>query len=348
MKVKQTQTDVMDVLEALNHISKGRMVMDWNEISSGSNPYVVMKTSNIPGKSIIEIPGLIFGDKHKQVARIGVGMTLTESMIELASAMNLDLIIVHHPVADAANSGGVPFADYLPLYGLALIEMHEAFHGLHPGLTLLHGHRKVKTDIAFGGIPGNILHKGIAMEGVQTVADILDRIELCIGRDIDFDILEAERAIRGEPTLQEATLSNPTKLHSGTLSSPVKHILHFFPHTGFSLEHLKTALLMYPETDTIIVSISRVREDHEFVKLARERGLNFIVGNPHSVEITENGLPMAYALEMLLPEVEIFLLRERVTAVALQDVGHAKMVEYGREMAETHLVSKSARTAQIN
>jgi hypothetical protein len=348
MKVKRLKTEVNDVLEALNKISKGRMVMNWNEISSGSNPYVVMKSSNIPGKSIIEIPGLIFGDKHKPVKRIGVGMTLTESVIELASAMNLDLIIVHHPVADAASSGGVPFSDYLPLYGLALIEMHEAFHGLHPGLTLLHGHHKLITDISFGGIPGNVLHKGIAVEGVKTVGDILTRIELCLGRDIDFDILEAERAIRGEKTLQEATLSNPSKLYSGTLSSPVKHILHFFPHTGFSLEHLKSALLMYPETDTIIVSISRVREDHEFVKLAKERRLNFIVGNTHSVEIIENGLPMAYALEILLPDVEIFLLRERITAVPLQDVGHAKMVEYGREMAEMHLVSKSSHTAQIN
>jgi hypothetical protein len=348
MGIKQNHTDVMDVLGALNHISKGRMVMDWNEITSGSNPYVVMKTSNIPGKNVMEIPGIIFGDKHKRVARIGVGMTLTESMIELASGMNLDLIIVHHPVADAANSGGVPFADYLPLYGLALIEMHEAFHGLHPGLTLLHGHRKLKTDIAFGGVPGNILHKGIALEEVETVGDILTRIELSIGRDIDLNILEAERMIRGEPKLQEATIANPTKLYSGTLSSPVKHILHFFPHTGFSLDHLNIALQLYPETDTIIVSISRVREDHEFVKLARERGLNFIVGNPHSVEITENGLPLAYALEMLLPEVEIFLLRERVTAVALVDIGHHKMVEYGREMAETHLVSKSAISAHSN
>jgi hypothetical protein len=52
MKVKRLKTEVNDVLEALNKISKGRMVMNWNEISSGSNPYVVMKSSNIPGKII--------------------------------------------------------------------------------------------------------------------------------------------------------------------------------------------------------------------------------------------------------------------------------------------------------
>jgi hypothetical protein len=168
-----------------------------------------------------------------------------------------------------------------------------------------------------------------------------------MGREIDAGLLEAERAIRGEPGLLEATLANPVMLLSGTRDQPVKHILHFFPHTGFSMDHLETALRMYPETDTIIASISRVREDHPFVGFARERGLNFIVGNPHSVEIMENGLPLAYALEMLLPGVEIYLMRERITAVALGEIGHAGMVAYGRNMAETHLVSKLNRAVQI-
>ncbi|MCI3923039.1 Nif3-like dinuclear metal center hexameric protein [Paenibacillus sp. TRM 82003] len=322
--------------------------MDWNDVTSGANPYVVTKTSNIPGKSIVEIPGLVFGDKRKPVSRIGVGMTLTESMIELASAMRLDVLVVHHPVADAASSGGVPFADYLPLYGLSLIEMHEAFHGLHPGMTFLHGHRKLTTDIAFGGVPGNVLHKGVALDNVRTAGDVVRRIGEWMGRDIDWDLLEAERAIRGETTLVEATIANPAKLLSGSPDSLVKHVLHFFPHTGFSLEHLEKALDMYPETDTIIVSISRVREEHEFVSLARSRGLNFIVGNSHSVEIWENGLPLAYALEMLLPKTQVFLLRERITAVPLRDVGFSKMVEYGKTMAETHLVSGAGRAVYIN
>ncbi|WP_314000639.1 Nif3-like dinuclear metal center hexameric protein [uncultured Paenibacillus sp.] len=340
-------TDVEQVMEALNQISGGRMVMNWQEIAAGTNPYVVMKTSNIPGKSVMEIPGIVFGDARKPVRRIGVGMTLTESMIELASGMNLDLLVVHHPVADAASSGGVPFADYLPLYGLSLIEMHEAFHGLHPGMTFLHGHSKLATDIAFGGIPGNVLHKGVALRGVRTAGDILQRLETWMGRDIDIGLLEAERAIRGESGLQEATLANPARLLSGTPDKPVEHILHFFPHTGFTMEHLETALALYPETDTIIASISRVREDHPFVGFARERGLNFIVGNPHSVEILENGLPLAYALEMSLPDVEVFLLRERVTAVPLREIGHEGMVSYGKEMAETYLVSKSFKAVPI-
>lgn len=341
-----SSTNVGQVVEALNLISNGRMVTEWNEVTSGVNPYVVVKSSNIPGKSVIEIPGLVFGDRNKQVKRIGVGMTLTESMIELASALRLDVIIVHHPVADAANSGGVPFMDYLPLYNLSLIEMHEAFHGLHPGVTFLHGHRKIKTDTAFGGIPGNVLHKGIALDGIHTTGDILRRIEGWMGKETDLQLLETERAIRGEYRLQEATAANPVMLLNGEKTSPVKHILHFFPHTGFSLDHLKDALQMYPETDTLIASISRVREEHELVRYARQQGLNFIVGNPHSVELLENGLPLACALEELLPNVDIVMLRERMTATPLQEMGHRKMLEYGREMARSYLIANCSRVVQ--
>lgn len=127
MKAPKTRTEARHVVEALNTISKGRMVMDWNEITAGANPYVVMKTSNIPGKSVLEIPGLIFGDKHKPVSRIGVGMTLTESVIELASAMKLDLIIVHHPVADAASSGGVPLRIICPCMDWRLLKCMRLF-----------------------------------------------------------------------------------------------------------------------------------------------------------------------------------------------------------------------------
>ncbi|RUS45197.1 Nif3-like dinuclear metal center hexameric protein [Cohnella sp. AR92] len=348
MKEKAAGTNVGDVLQALNVITRGRMVTDWNGIAAGAYPYVVMKSSNIPGKSVLEIPGLVFGDANQTVKRIGIGMTLTESMIELASGMELDLLIVHHPVADAASSGGVPFLQYLPLYGLSLIELHEAFHGLHPGMTFLHGHRKVKTDIAFGGVPGNVLHQGIAFDEIKTAGDILNRIGEWMGREVDLDLLAAERAIRGESALQEATLANPAKLLAGSPDQPVKHILHFFPHTGFSVANLQTALHMYPETDTLIASISRVREDHEFVRLARERGLVFIAGNPHSVEIVENGLPLAYALEMLLPSAQVFVLRERVTAVPLREIGHARMAEYGREMAGRYLIGEPSRVARIN
>ena len=89
----QNEFTIHDVMQALNVITKGRMVMDWSEIAKGSNPYVLMKTSNIPGKSVMEIPGLVFGDMNAPVKRIGVAMTMTECGIELASGMGLDLLV---------------------------------------------------------------------------------------------------------------------------------------------------------------------------------------------------------------------------------------------------------------
>jgi hypothetical protein len=331
-----------DVLQALNVITKGRMVMDWSEIAKGSNPFVLTKTSNIPGKSVIEIPGLVYGDMNAPVKKIGVAMTMTECGIELASGMGLDLLVVHHPVADAANSGGVPFAQYLPLYNLSVIELHEAFHGLHPGLAYLHGHQKLSTDTSFGGIHGNVLHKGIALEGIHTAGDILKRLDQYIGRQIESTLLQSEREIRSTNFLEEATLVNPAQILNGNQDSPVKHILHFFPHSGFTVEHLHQALDLYPETDTIIASISRVRENHPLVIEAKRLGLNFIIGNPHSVEILENGLPLAYALENLLPEIEIFVLQERVTAMPIGYAGHPEIQNYGKYMALNYLVPKKS------
>ncbi|MEH7503011.1 Nif3-like dinuclear metal center hexameric protein [Neobacillus drentensis] len=338
----QNEFTIHDVMQALNVITKGRMVMDWNEIAKGSNPFVLTKTSNIPGKSVVEIPGLVFGDMNAPVKRIGVAMTMTECGIELASGMGLDLLVVHHPVADAANSGGVPFAQYLPLYNLSVIELHEAFHGLHPGLAYIHGHQKLKTDTSFGGIHGNVLHKGIALEGIQTAGDILKRLDGYIGRQIESTLLKSEQEIRSTNFLEEATLANPAEILNGNQDTPVKHILHFFPHSGFTVEHLHQALDLYPETDTIIASISRVRENHPLVMEAKRLGLTFIIGNPHSVEILENGLPLAYALEYLLPEIEIYVLRERVTAMPLAYAGHQEIQNYGKDMALNYLVSKKS------
>ncbi|TDL66322.1 NGG1p interacting factor NIF3 [Rhodococcus qingshengii] len=338
----QNELTIHDVMQALNVITKGRMVMDWNEIAKGSNPFVLTKTSNIPGKSVIEIPGLVFGDMNAPVKKIGVAMTMTECGIELASGMGLDLLVVHHPVADAANSGGVPFAQYLPLYNLSVIELHEAFHGLHPGLAYLHGHQKLKTDTSFGGIHGNVLHKGIALEEIKTAGDILKRLDRYIGRQIESTLLKSEQDIRSTDFLEEATLANPAEILNGNQDTPIKHILHFFPHSGFTVEHLHQALDLYPDTDTIIASISRVRENHPLVMEAKRLGLTFIIGNPHSVEILENGLPLAYALEYLLPEIEIYVLRERVTAMPLAHAGHSEIQNYGKDMALNYLVSKKS------
>jgi len=332
------QYTISSVLEALDIITRGRVVKNWNEVISGENPYVCMKTSHIPGKSVMEIPGLIFGRPEHAVSKVGVVMTLTEQVIELASGMGIDLIIAHHPVADAANSGGVPFAHYLPLYHIAVIELHEAFHGLHPGVAFIHGHRKLHTDTSFGGIIGNVLHVGVALDEVRTAGDMIRRLEKFIGLGLERDLLSYEREVKHSEHIYEATLVNPAKLLSGDPDNPVKHILHFFPHTGFNLEHLQLALDMYPETDTIIASISRVKEDHPLVQEARKRGLTFIVGNSHSVEILENGVPLALAVEKLCPGLEVHLIRERVTAELVSQLTQKEIVQYGRSMVDQYLV----------
>jgi len=343
MSTNHAQYTVSSLLDALNVITKGRIVTDWHQITSGSNPYVVTKSSNIPGKSVMEIPGLIFGNVDKPITKIGVAMTLTESVIELASALEIELLIVHHPVADAANSGGVPFAHYLPLYNIDLIELHEAFHGLHPGVAFMHGHEKLQTDINFGGIPGNVLHTGQALDDIYTASDIIRRLDLYTDRATEQSLLSFEKSLKENPDLKETTLANPPKLLSGRMDSRVKHVLHFFPHTGFTVNHLKQALELYPETDTLIASISRVRKDHPLVKEAKQRGLTFIIGNPHSVEILENGIPLAYGIQLLLPELEVYMLRERVTASLLGCSGPPEILQYGKDMASRYLVPPSKK-----
>ncbi|MCL6547454.1 MAG: Nif3-like dinuclear metal center hexameric protein [Alicyclobacillus sp.] len=331
------------VLQALNVITGGRVVMDWRDICSCGNAHVVMKSSNIPGKSVMEIPGLVFGNPEAPVRRAAVAMTLTESAIELASALEIDLIIVHHPVADAANSGGVPFIEYLPLYGLSVIELHEAFHGLHAGITWLHGHTVQYTERAYGGIPGNVVHIGIALEEVKTAGDIVERLNRYMDRHVESTLLSFEREFWSAGGANEPTIANPPHILVGDAHSPVRHVVHFFPHTGFSVEHLHQILRDHPETDTLIASISRVRAHHPLAEAARRLGLTFIVGNPHTVEIFENGLPLAYALRELLPGLELHIFRERMISFPLDQAGHDEIRQYGMQMAEQYLVPQEAK-----
>lgn len=88
---------VKDVLQALDDLTGGRCVKDPTDWSSGKNRFVVTKTSNIPGKSCTEIPGLVWGDPEMEVRKIAVCMTVTESVIELAAATGVNAIISRHP-----------------------------------------------------------------------------------------------------------------------------------------------------------------------------------------------------------------------------------------------------------
>ncbi|OEY66012.1 Nif3-like dinuclear metal center hexameric protein [Marinobacter sp. X15-166B] len=333
---------VEDIVNALGIITGGRTVSSMDEVKSGDHPFVILKSSGIYGKEVLEIPGLVYGSPAKQVKKIAVCMTMTELVIELAGATGVDAIVAHHPMADAASCGGVTLKNYLDLYNIAGLECHEAFHGLHPGIAFLHGHKITGVDISYGGVHGNIMFVGKALEGVSTLGDILDRLDAFMALDQDRQLLEQEQRIRGVASIQETTLETKGFIHIGNRSDQVKNVLHIFPHTGFSAENLITAVRENPQIDTVIASISRVYSGHPLVETAKDLGVNFIVGNCHVMEILENGLPLAYALEELLEGVEVVLFRDRVTSTPVKSVGNNAMRDYAKRISEAHLLGKNA------
>jgi hypothetical protein len=336
--VKRGLLQVKDVLEALDIITGGRCLRNIADVSSGRNRFVVTKSSDIPGKSCTELPGLVFGDPEGPVKKIAVAMTLTESAIELAGATGINAIVAHHPVADAANSGGVTLRNYLSLYNLAVFELHEAFHGLHPGIAFIHGHRVFRTDIAYGGVPGNILMVGRALEGDLTLGKILDRVRMYANFAEEQSMLQAEQRCRGCPDITDAITATGGEIMLGTQDTPVHTVIHIFPHTGFTAKHLEAARKGHPDADTVIASISRVRNSSELVTKAKKLGLNFVLGNSHALEILENGMPLAVALKKLLPAADVVLLRERITSTPVEMVATPAVRAYAHAMADQFLL----------
>ena len=265
---------VADVLTALDKVCAGRLIKRSEDAFGTGNPFVVVKTSHLPGKAVAETPGLVVGDPARPVRKIAVCMTLTESQIELAGATGVDAIVCHHPVADAASSGGVPLRGYAGLYHLAVFEAHEAFHGRHPGIAFIHGHTPFRVEIAYGGLAGNIVFVGNAREDVHTVGDILDRLGRFCDLEKEAGMLEVERRERNCADIHETCMAVPAQILCGRREAPVKQVVHFFPHTGFTPEHLRQVKREHPEIDTAIVSISRVKMDNPLVQTAQELGLN--------------------------------------------------------------------------
>ncbi|HWI62054.1 MAG TPA: Nif3-like dinuclear metal center hexameric protein [Symbiobacteriaceae bacterium] len=332
------QTTVREILAVLDRITGGRVIKGVDDIFTGKNRFVVTKTSHIPGKEVVETPGLVFGDPEARVRKIALCMTLTESNIELAGALGMDLIIAHHPIADAANSGGVPLKGYLGLYGLAAMELHEAFHGLHPGLSYLHGHAAFRTEIAYGGIPGNILYVGRALDDARTLGQMLGRLADLMGYRQEEAMLTAEREVRGCPAIMETSVAAQGRILVGRPEDPMETVLHIFPHTGFTPAHLEQAKREHPEADTVLASISRVQPDHPLVAKARELGMNFVVGNSHAVEILENWMPFARALQHYCPDLEVLIFRERVSAMPVDFTGSPAIRTYAQQMAAGYLI----------
>jgi hypothetical protein len=328
---------VADVNEALNVITNGRVIMKTETPFGTGNPFVVTKSSGIPGKAITETPGLVVGNPKMAVRKIAVGMTLTESAIELAGATGVDAIVLHHPLADAASSGGVPLRNYSNLYNVAFFEVHEAFHGRHPGIAWMHGHVPFKGDIHYGGISGNVIFVGKPLPEVKTLGDIVDRLVALADLSKEKSILDAERVQRQIPSLQEANIAAGPEIILGSRDARVGTVLHIFPHTGFTPQHMRQLKKEYPDIDTVVVSISRVKVDNPLVATAKELGLTMVLGNSHALEIAENGIPLAYALKNLLPGVEVVLFRERMTSAPVDSFGSRTMRDYGQDMATKYL-----------
>lgn len=330
---------VMDLEKVLDVITGGRVISS-RDAATGRNPFVVTKSSNIPGKAVTETPGLVVGDPDQPVKKLAVMMTLTESAIELAGASGVDAIVAHHPIADGASSGGVLLRTYLGLYNLAVLELHEAFHGLHPGIPYLHGHDASFVDIKYSNIPGNILFVGTAVQGVKTLGDMLSRLDTFMDLKTEEKLLEKEKQIRNCQDIKETAVCARGIILEGNPENSVSKVMHIFPHTGFTPVHMERALEQHPGVDTVLATISRVFPDHGLVKKAKELGLNFVVGNSHALEIMENGLPLARAISILLPQLEVVIFKERMTSTPINSFGGAKIQDYARHMAENYLVKK--------
>lgn len=328
---------VQDVVDSLDAITGGRVLGTGDEPA----PWSMIKDSGIPGKSVMERPGLVWGRPEKVVHKLAVAMTLTEHHIELASATGVDAIVAHHPVADAASSGGVTLRDYLSLYDLAVLECHEAFHGLHPGIAHLHGHRPFASFPAYGGVHGLVIMVGRPLPGVETLGDVFRRLDHLLERSTDRQLLAAEREIRQCGDLRDSATGTGFSILHGQPDTPLgPAVLHAFPHTGFDVAALSSLLDEFPDVRTLILSISSATAKHPVVLEAAARGLNVLVGTTHASEILENGLPLGFALADLLPDVEVQLFRDRVVGIPLERVGTGPLGAYGTDMARGHLLSR--------
>ncbi|SFL59151.1 hypothetical protein SAMN03159341_107270 [Paenibacillus sp. 1_12] len=76
----------------------------------------------------------------------------------------------------------------------------------------------------------------------------------------------------------------------------------------------KSTKLQFLKADTLPASICRVRQDSKLTGEAHELEPQLMIGNRRTLEIYKNGLPLAFALEVLLPDVEVMVYRDRVSS----------------------------------
>ena len=274
-----------------------------------------------------------------EVKKIAVTMTLTENSIELASRTGVNVIIAHHPVVDGCSCGGMALKDYLGLYNIAVFELHEAFHGLHSGIPWLHGHEVIWSDANYGGIKGNYVYVGKVFKRLNTLEDIIGRLNDLMGIYDEIYLRDylLDKAMKYKEGIFQTTVFRQGTILLGDEDSLVENILHIFPHTGFNENHLEDIVKEFPKIDTVIVSVSKVYKNHPLVKKAQDLGLNFICGSSHVMEIFENGIPLAMGVKKYLEDVTIVIFRDITASIPLEVVSTEDMRRYGKNMANKYL-----------
>ena len=342
-------TRIRDVVNALDELTGGRL----SAPTGPDNPWQVTKSSGLVGKSVLETPGLVLGEPNAPVQRLAVAMTMTEQDIELARAIGVDVIVAHHPVADAASSGGVSLVDYLVPYELGVIECHEAFHGLHPGIGYLHGHTPIHHDGSFGGAHGKVVMVGRPLAArakpSQPSASHVRRAT----SSIDFAPCSAANATSLSWTAsampgasqQCLTQSMLPACRSSTAARPPHSVSSSsmrFPTPGSRRTTSTSCWIVIPAPAP---SSSASAVPASMMTTSASRGLGVMVGSSHATEILENGLPLATALDRMFPEVDVLLFRSRVVALPVAAAAEGALAEYGQLMADHLLTAMGRRTA---
>ncbi|MBI2875175.1 MAG: Nif3-like dinuclear metal center hexameric protein [Firmicutes bacterium] len=323
-----------DLVETLQRLAPGRVPGVGETPDPEKHPWVVWKSSGIPGKAVMEIPGLVYGDPKKPIRRLGIGLTLTEGILELAGHQGLDAVLVHHPVADAASSGGVLLKDYCELYNLAILELHEAFHGIHAGRAILYGLKMLAWKDNYGGLttPGFSVRICEPSEPGMTLGDLVRRTSEFFEQEHEIGMLEHEKERFGYRKIDGAAMFSGRILH-GTPDRKITKLLHCSPYSGLAPDHLELAVKEYPDLDTVFLTFSLLSPEHYLVEAARRLDLAVVIGSCHEWEIYENCLPLAQAIKDLLPSLEITLFRSRLSAIPLEEVGNSFAREYARRIA---------------
>jgi hypothetical protein len=183
--------------------------------------------------------------------------------------------------------------------------------------------------------------EGRPLDEVNTLGDLVARLRTWLSRDLDDRVLQAETSARGASRLTDSATAPGLQILAGDATTPIGPlVLHAFPHTGFGPEDLDAALMAHPGVTTLVLSISGADADGDLVRRARALGLGVVVGSSHASEILENGLPLAVALDRMLPDVEVTLFRDRVVSLPLSVAAPGRLGEYADRMAD-HLLRRT-------